>query len=75
MYIVSRNSQGNALFCIAMRVLPCFYGKVKSLLKVTGMLIPENGIRIAALAIQHKVKLATRDRHFDFVDGLEKEEW
>ncbi len=51
------------------------YGKVKSSLKLKGRPIPENDIWIAALAIQHKLKLATRDRHFDFIEGLEKEEW
>ncbi len=51
------------------------YGKVKSSLKIIGKPIPENDIWIAALVIQHKLKLATRDRHFDFIEGLEKEEW
>jgi len=51
------------------------YGKIKSSLKRIGKPIPENDIWIAALAIQHKLKLVTRDRHFDFIEGLEKEEW
>ena len=51
------------------------YGKVKSSLKIIGKPIPENDIWIAALALQHKLKLITRDRHFDFIDGLVKEEW
>jgi len=51
------------------------YGKIKSSLKIIGKPIPENDIWIAALAIQHKLILATRDRHFDFIEGLEKEEW
>jgi tRNA(fMet)-specific endonuclease VapC len=51
------------------------YGKVKAALKTIGRPIPENDIWIAALVIQHKLKLATRDRHFDFIEGLEKVEW
>lgn len=51
------------------------YGKVKSLLKTAGRPIPENDIWIAALVMQHKMKLVTRDRHFDFIAGLDKEEW
>ncbi len=52
-----------------------FYGKVKSSLKIIGRPIPENDIWIASLALQHKIKLVSRDKHFDFVDGLAKEEW
>ena len=51
------------------------YGKVKSSLKIIGKPIPENDIWIAALSLRHKLKLITRDRHFDFIDGLDKEEW
>lgn len=51
------------------------YGKVKSSLKIKGNPIPENDIWIAALAIQHKMKLISRDHHFDAIDGLIKEEW
>ena len=51
------------------------YGKIKSGLKLKGKPIPENDIWIAALSIQHKIKLISRDSHFSFIDGLEIEEW
>ena len=62
-------------------VLPCdgetgyWYGIVKDKLRRIGNPIPENDIWIAALAMQHGLKLATRDKHFDVVDGLEVEMW
>lgn len=52
-----------------------FYGKIKSSLKIIGKPIPENDIWIAALTIQHTLKLVTRDQHFDFIEELEKEKW
>lgn len=52
-----------------------FYGKIKSLLKVKGTPIPENDIWIAALAEQHKLTLATRDKHFANIGSIEVESW
>ena len=49
------------------------YGQLKGRLKAAGRLIPENDIWIAATAIQHGLTLLSRDRHFDEVDGLERE--
>ncbi|HEY4572503.1 MAG TPA: PIN domain-containing protein [Thermoanaerobaculia bacterium] len=40
-----------------------------------GRPIPENDIWIAASARQHGLTLATRDGHFDDVDGLITETW
>lgn len=51
------------------------YARIKAELKMKGKPIPENDIWISALSIQHKIKLVSRDSHFDFVDGLNKEEW
>ncbi len=51
------------------------YGLVKASLRRKGKPIPENDIWIAALVMQHKLTLATRDKHFKEVDGLLIEEW
>ena len=51
------------------------YGKVKSKLKKQGTPIPENDIWIAAMAIRHNLKLATRDKHFNQVKTLKIINW
>ena len=51
------------------------YGSVKLNLVRKGRPIPENDIWIAAVAIQHQLPLATRDRHFDEVDSLQIMNW
>jgi len=51
------------------------YGRVKNELHRKGTPIPENDVWIAALALQHGLAVATRDRHFDAVDGLCVEAW
>lgn len=51
------------------------YGRVKQWLKSRGRPIPENDVWIAATARTHGLKLVTRDRHFDGVDGLEVDDW
>jgi tRNA(fMet)-specific endonuclease VapC len=47
-----------------------FYAKIFNELKVTGNPIPANDIWIAALALQHGIKLLTMDNHFKKVPGL-----
>jgi len=42
---------------------------------LSGSPIPENDMWIAALAQQHHLTLATRDRHFDNIEGLFVEKW
>jgi tRNA(fMet)-specific endonuclease VapC len=44
-------------------------------LKKKGKLIPTNDLWIAALCRQHSFPLLTRDRHFDFVSGLQRIDW
>jgi len=44
-------------------------------LKIKGRPIPENDIRIAAVAIQHGLVLVSRDVHFKEVDNLVLEAW
>ena len=51
------------------------YGLIKSSLRRKGKPIPENDIWIAAIAIKHNLILATRDQHFDEIDGLTVENW
>jgi predicted nucleic acid-binding protein len=36
---------------------------------------PENDVWIAALALQHRLPVVSRDRHFDRVEGLERRSW
>jgi len=47
------------------------YAKLRKALKDKGKPIPENDIWIAALCQEHKVTLATRDKHFSFLPDLE----
>ena len=51
------------------------YGEIKTKLRVKGKPIPENDIWIAAVALQFDLTLATRDVHFQHVDGLRIEKW
>ena len=51
------------------------YGIVKAALQRRGHPIPENDIWIAACALRYGMTLAARDRHFEYVDGLQVEDW
>ncbi|RBQ03264.1 type II toxin-antitoxin system VapC family toxin [Pedobacter miscanthi] len=51
------------------------YGKIKADLRRKGTPIPENDIWIASSAIQHKLKLSTRDKHFQEITGLTILNW
>lgn len=51
------------------------YGIIRYALLRKGRPIPDNDIWIAASARQHGLTLATRDGHFDYVDGLITETW
>ena len=51
------------------------YGEMKERLRARGRPIPENDIWIAAIALQHELTLATRDAHFEAVDGLRLAAW
>ena len=44
-------------------------------LKKKGKPIPTNDLWIAALCRQHSFPLLSRDRHFDFVSGLQRIDW
>jgi tRNA(fMet)-specific endonuclease VapC len=68
-------------FAAAAQVLSCdaataeIYGKIRDRLRLKGRPIPENDIWIASVALQHGLPLATRDDHFNEVDGLRIENW
>ncbi len=68
-------------FAASVGVLACdaatakHYGQIKDLLRSKGRPIPENDIWIAAVAMQHRLPLATRDDHFKAVEGLRLENW
>jgi len=44
-------------------------------LKKLGRPIPANDAWIAALALQHRLPVMSRDEHFDAVPGLRREAW
>ena len=48
------------------------YARLRLDLKKKGKPIPENDLWIAALCVEHQVKLAAVDNHFDAVDGLQR---
>lgn len=68
-------------FASSIAVLSCdletarYYGEVKNALRIKGHPIPENDIRIAALALQHDLILATRDAHFEEIEKLSTIAW
>jgi tRNA(fMet)-specific endonuclease VapC len=44
-------------------------------LKQAGHPVPANDAWIAALALEHRLPVLSRDRHFDDVRGLRRESW
>lgn len=51
------------------------YGKIKAMLRRKGRPLPENDIWIAAIAVQHKITLITRDSHFNEIENLKSKKW
>ncbi len=51
------------------------YGYIKHMQRTKGLMIPDNDLWIAATAIQYRLTLATRDRHFTWIAGLALEQW
>jgi tRNA(fMet)-specific endonuclease VapC len=51
------------------------YAEIKSILRKTGKLIPENDIWIAAIARENDLIIVTRDRHLIEIDFIKTEEW
>lgn len=52
-----------------------FYAQVLGRLRKKARPIPTNDIWIAAVCFQHGLKLLTKDRHFEHVDGLTLNLW
>lgn len=51
------------------------YAQVRVALKKAGRPIPANDAWIAALALQHRLAVLSRDEHFDAVPGLHRVTW
>lgn len=51
------------------------YAELRVALKRTGRPIPANDAWIAALALQHRLPVLSRDEHFDHVRGLTRQSW
>ena len=51
------------------------YAELRVVLKRSGRPIPANDAWIAALALQHRLAILSRDEHFDVVPGLQRERW
>ena len=51
------------------------YADLRVALKRTGRPIPANDAWIAALALQHRLPVLSRDRHLDSVPDLERKTW
>jgi len=51
------------------------YARVRVSLKKLGRPIPANDVWIAALALQHRLPVLSRDEDFDVVPGLRRETW
>jgi len=52
-----------------------FYADLRSMLQRKGKPIPASDAWIAALALQHRLPVLSRDTHFDVVDGLTRISW
>ena len=52
-----------------------FYAQTRHRLRQKGTPIPENDIWIAALSLQHKLPLVSRDEHFEQVPGITRISW
>jgi len=51
------------------------YAAIADQLKRIGHPVPHNDIWTAALARQHALPVLSRDRHFDFIDGIQRLDW
>lgn len=51
------------------------YARVRVALKRLGRPIPANDAWIAALALQHRLAVLSRDEHFEGIPGIRREDW
>jgi tRNA(fMet)-specific endonuclease VapC len=52
-----------------------YYATVRHELKLANRRIPPNDSWIAALALEHRLPVLTRDVHFDHIPGLVRKSW
>jgi tRNA(fMet)-specific endonuclease VapC len=52
-----------------------YYAAIADQLKRAGRPIPHNDMWTGALARQHSLPVVSRDRHFDWITGLQRLEW
>ena len=51
------------------------YASLRVALREAGRPIPTNDAWVAALALQHRLAVLSRDEHFDAVSGLRRQGW
>ncbi len=51
------------------------YAHIRTTLKRMGRPVPANDAWIAALALQHRLAILSRDVHFDHIPGIRREGW
>jgi tRNA(fMet)-specific endonuclease VapC len=51
------------------------YANIRAALKKAGRPIPAHDAWIASLALQHRLRILSRDEHFDAVPGIRRESW
>ena len=51
------------------------YAALRVALRSSGRPIPANDAWIAALALEHRMAILSRDEHFDAVPGVERRSW
>ena len=51
------------------------YATLRVALRRLGRPIPANDVWIAALALQHRLPILSRDQHFDVVPDIERRSW
>jgi tRNA(fMet)-specific endonuclease VapC len=51
------------------------YAALRAVLKQLGRPIPANDVWIAALAMQHRLPILSRDGHFDYLDDVQRITW
>ncbi len=52
-----------------------WYADIRSELRRAGQPVPTNDVWIAALCRQHNLPLLSRDKHFDYIPGLQRITW
>ena len=51
------------------------YASIRTALRRSGRPIPANDAWIAALAVEHRLPILSRDEHFDAVEAIERRGW